>query len=282
MRTRGEAPRVRVRLVVDQPSRGDCGAIDHEAHLARPGLCGQRHRVDASAGARRCGRWRRRRRRRRRPRWRRRRGRRGRPWVARAAVRAVGAVLAVRVLGAWTAVVAVAVQGVRGHSDALVGAKDCCCGRVWGGRLRRDRHGDDREHQSASHRSQRKKDLRPGDGLTTVAHAAAESRLSGCRESTSEREMEQHLGWGVGHSRHSEQPAGFAPPPGKAGGEHRSCIERGREPRWEGFCTWGPQHAAAGAAAVLRVQRERRVRRPQRVEEHCGGASPPSRAAKMI
>ena len=47
-----------------------------------------------------------------------------------------------------------------------------------------------------------------------MAHAAAVG-LSGCRESTSEREMEQHLGWGVGHSRHSEQPAGFAPLPGR-------------------------------------------------------------------
>ena len=34
--------------------------------------------------------------------------------------------------------------------------------------------------------------------------------LSGCRESISEREMGQHLGWGVGHARHSEQPAGVA------------------------------------------------------------------------
>jgi hypothetical protein len=56
-----------------------------------------------------------------------------------------------------------------------------------------------------------KKVLRPGDGLITVARLAAVG-LSGCRESTSEREMGQHLGWGVGHARHSEQPAGVAPP----------------------------------------------------------------------
>ena len=44
VRTRGEAPRVRVRLVVAQRSRGDCDAIDLEADLTRPHLCEQLHR----------------------------------------------------------------------------------------------------------------------------------------------------------------------------------------------------------------------------------------------
>ena len=74
MRARREAPRVCVRLVVAQRPRGDCDAIDLDADLIRPGLCGECHRIKAPAGAAR------RRRRQRRGRWRRGRGRRGRRW----------------------------------------------------------------------------------------------------------------------------------------------------------------------------------------------------------
>ena len=81
VRTRGEAARVRVRLVVGQRSRGDCDAINLDADLIRPCLCRQRHTIKAPARAawgrrrrrrgRRRGRGRRqgRRRRRRRRRW---------------------------------------------------------------------------------------------------------------------------------------------------------------------------------------------------------------------
>ena len=55
VRTRGEAPRVRIRLVVAQRSRGDCDAIDLEADLFRPHLCGQLHR-NSYTGRRRRGR----------------------------------------------------------------------------------------------------------------------------------------------------------------------------------------------------------------------------------
>ena len=51
VRTRGEAPRVRIRLVVAQRSRGDCDAIDLEADLTRPHLCEQLHR-NSSTGRR--------------------------------------------------------------------------------------------------------------------------------------------------------------------------------------------------------------------------------------
>ena len=44
VRTRGEAPHVRVRLEVAQRSRGDCDAIDLEADLRTPVLCEQLHR----------------------------------------------------------------------------------------------------------------------------------------------------------------------------------------------------------------------------------------------
>ena len=69
VRSGGEAARVRVRQVVAKRPRGDCDAIDLDADLTRPGLCGQRHRIKAPARAA----WRRRRRRR--GRRRRRRGR---------------------------------------------------------------------------------------------------------------------------------------------------------------------------------------------------------------
>ena len=55
VRTRGKAPRVRIRLVVAQRSRGDCDAIDLEADLFRPHLCGQLHR-NSYTGRRRRGR----------------------------------------------------------------------------------------------------------------------------------------------------------------------------------------------------------------------------------
>ena len=44
VRTRGEAPHVRVSLEVAQRSRGDCDAIDLEADLRTPVLCEQLHR----------------------------------------------------------------------------------------------------------------------------------------------------------------------------------------------------------------------------------------------
>ena len=78
-RRRGRS-RVRAHLVVAQPSRGNCDAIDLDADFICPGLCGERHRIKAPARAawRRCRReWRRRRGRGRRRR-RRGRGRRGR------------------------------------------------------------------------------------------------------------------------------------------------------------------------------------------------------------
>ncbi len=75
MRTRGEAPRVRVRLVVSPRCRVDCDAIDLEADIIRINLCEQLH-INISRPS--WAAWRRRRRRRRR---RRGRGRgRGRRW----------------------------------------------------------------------------------------------------------------------------------------------------------------------------------------------------------